>query len=109
MNPLFGGTLLTLVEGVGDYALKKYAMGSSASFLSLGVSVYIALSFVLVWLFQHTGFAILNASWDALSNIFTMALGYLVFKESYSLREWLGMGLVTIGLVFINGGHPGKP
>lgn len=106
MHPLLGGTLLTLVEGVGDYALKKYAIGGPATYMSVGVSIYIGLAFILIWLFQHTKFAILNASWDGLSNVFTMAVGYLVFKESYSLREWAGMVLVTLGLVFINGGHP---
>ena len=66
MHPLLGGTILTLVEGVGNFALKKYAIGGTWGYLSAGVSIYVALAFVLVWLFQHVGFAILNASWDGL-------------------------------------------
>jgi multidrug transporter EmrE-like cation transporter len=103
MHPLLGGTILTLVEGVGDFALKKYAIGGPTSWLPVGVSLYVALAFILVWLFQHVGFAILNASWDGLSNVFTMAVGYLVFKEVYSVREWLGMAMITLGLVLMNG------
>jgi multidrug transporter EmrE-like cation transporter len=103
MHQIIAGTLLTLVEGIGNYALKKYAIGSPWGYLSIGVMIYNALAFLLVWLFQHVGFAILNATWDATSNIFTMAVGYLVFKESYTVREWFGMALVTLGLVFING------
>ncbi len=105
MHPLVAGTILTLVEGVGDYALKKYAIGGAWGFLSAGVSVYVALAFTLVWLFQHVGFAILNASWDGLSNVFTMIVGALVFKEVYTAREWAGMVMVTLGLVLINGSN----
>lgn len=105
MHPLLAGTILTLVEGVGDFALKKYAIGGAWEFLPVGVSIYVALAFTLVWLFKHVGFAILNATWDGLSNVFTMAVGYLVFKEVYTLREWAGMFMVTLGLVLINGSN----
>lgn len=105
MHPFIGGTILTLLEGVGDFALKKYAIGGAWGFLPLGVSIYAALAFTLTWFFKYTGFAILNATWDGLSNVFTMAVGYMVFKEVYSVREWFGMFLVTLGLVFINGSN----
>jgi multidrug transporter EmrE-like cation transporter len=105
MHPLLGGTILTLVEGVGDYALKKYAIGGAWAFMPFGVSIYVVLAFTLIWLFQHTKFAILNASWDGLSNVFTMIVGSLVFKELYTIREWAGMILVTLGLVLINGSN----
>ncbi len=96
---------MTLVEGVGDFALKKYAIGGAWGFLPVGVSVYVALAFTLVWLFQHVGFAILNATWDGLSNVFTMVVGYMVFNEIYTVREWAGMAMVTLGLVLINGSN----
>ncbi len=105
MHPILAGTMLTLVEGVGDFALKKYAIGSAFSYLPIGISIYIALAFLLVWLFQHVGFAMLNATWDATSNVLTMIVGALVFKEVYTLREWAGMAMVTLGLVLINGKH----
>lgn len=105
MHPILGGSLLTLVEGVGDWALKKYAIGGPLAYFSVGMSVYLLLSFLLVYLFKTTGFAVLNASWDATSNVLTMIVGALVFKEVYSVREWFGMILVTLGLVFINGSN----
>ncbi len=108
MHPILGGSILTIVEGIGSYALKKYAIGGAWGYLSFGVTIYVALAFLLVWLFQHVGFAILNASWDATSNVMTMLIGSLAFKEVYTTREWAGMILVTLGLVLINGGHAKK-
>ena len=103
MHPILGGTILTLVEGIGDYALKKYAIGAPWGYMAIGITIYNALAFLLIWLFKHVGFALLNATWDATSNLFTMIVGVLVFKESYTIREWIGMAFVTLGLVFING------
>jgi multidrug transporter EmrE-like cation transporter len=102
MHPLLGGTILTLVEGVGNYALKKYAIGGAWAFMPFGVSIYVLVAFTLLWLFQHTKFAILNASWDGLSNVFSIIVGSLVFKEIYTMREWAGMVLVTLGLILIS-------
>ncbi len=42
---MLGGTILTLVEGVGDFALKKYAIGGTWGFLPAGVSIYLVLAF----------------------------------------------------------------
>jgi multidrug transporter EmrE-like cation transporter len=105
MHPLIGGTILTLVEGIGDYALKKYSIGGKWLYLPVGIVTYVSLAFILIWLFRHTGLAILNASWDGLSNVFTMILGYFVFNEVYTIREWAGMFAVTLGLVLINGSN----
>ena len=93
--------ILTLVESVGDYALKKYAIGGAAGFLGLGVGVYGILAGILVWLFRHLGLAITNAYWDGLSNIMTMILGGVIFKESYTPKQWAGMGIIAVGLFLL--------
>ena len=101
VSPFVGGTILTLVESVGDFALKKYAMGGAAGFLGLGVAVYGALAWILTWLFRHLGLAITNSYWDGLSNIMTMALGGIMFGETYSVKQWVGMGVITVGLFLL--------
>ena len=103
MYAIVGGILLTIVEAVGDFALKKYAIGGAWTFLGLGVGVYVVLAGMLAILFKHLGFAILNASWDGTSNILTMLLGAFAFQETYTIREWLGMASVALGLFLING------
>jgi multidrug transporter EmrE-like cation transporter len=103
MYALLGGVLLTLTEALGDFALKKYALGATWSFLGLGIGVYVVLACMLAILFKHLGFAILNATWDGTSNILSMLLGAFVFQETYTIREWLGMASVGIGLFLING------
>lgn len=103
ITPIIGGSLLTVVEGVGDYALKRYAIGGTPWFYGIGLGIYILLANILTYLFKSLGFAITNAYWDATSNLFTMAVGYFVFRESYTTVQWLGMFIVTLGIILING------
>jgi multidrug transporter EmrE-like cation transporter len=105
LTPFRGGLLLTLVESVGDYALKRFATGGSPAFSALGFGVYGALAAILVWLFKTLGLAITNAYWDALSNVAGMAMGFFLLQESYTLRQWIGMILLTFGMVLVNGNH----
>jgi multidrug transporter EmrE-like cation transporter len=103
LTPLQGGILLTLSEAIGDYALKKYAIGGGLVFAAVGVLTYMGLSGILIWLFKTLGLAITNAYWDAMSNIMTMAMGYFIFNEVYTIKQWIGMFVVTAGILLING------
>jgi multidrug transporter EmrE-like cation transporter len=101
ISPFVSGLLLTGLEAFGDTALKHYAIGGANWFLAAGVSVYGLLAGLLAWLFQYNGLAIVNAMWDATSNVMTMALGYFLFHETYTVRQWLGMAIVAFGIVLM--------
>jgi multidrug transporter EmrE-like cation transporter len=98
-----GGTLLSTIEIVGDYALKRYALGASWPFLALGTGIYLSLVGVLVWLFKTLGLAITNSYWDGTSNIISMVVAACFLNETYTLKQWIGMGIVGLGLFLI--GH----
>jgi multidrug transporter EmrE-like cation transporter len=100
-SPLVSGSILTAVEAFGDTALKNYAIGAGPVFLGLGVTVYGILAGVLAWLFKFNGLAITNAMWDATSNVMTMGLGYFLFKETYTIKQWIGMATVAAGILLM--------
>ena len=103
ITPLMGGTLLTLVESVGDYALKRYALEGHPLAFFVGFGTYCSLAFLLVWIFRSFGLAIVNAYWDATSNVISMIVGYFLLHEVYSAKQWIGMMVVTVGMLLING------
>lgn len=100
-TPFIGGLILTLVEAVGDFSIKKYVQGSGLGFLGIGVGVYLSLVGLLVWLFKSLGLAITNSYWDATSNIISMVVGACLLHETYTLKQWLGMALVGFGMFLI--------
>jgi multidrug transporter EmrE-like cation transporter len=102
LNPFLSGTLLSLVEAVGDYSLKRYATGAGSLFFGVGFAIYGLLAVILSWTFQSNGMAIVNTFWDGTSNIVNMLVAALLLKESYSFKQWLGMSIVSLGLFLIN-------
>ncbi len=101
LTPFLGGTLLSTVEAVGDYALKRYAQGAPWPFFAVGTGVYVCLAGILTWLFKTLGLAIINSYWDGTSNIISMVVAACFLNESYTLKQWLGMGIVGFGLFLI--------
>ena len=101
VTPFFGGLILTIVEAFGDSALKKYALGAGTAFFAGGLTVYAALAGILAWIFKTSGLAITNAYWDGLSNLMTMGLGFFIFKEVYTVKQWIGMLTVTAGVLLM--------
>ena len=101
LSPLAGGTLLSLVEIVGDYSLKRYTQGAGWPFLGIGVGIYLLLAGLLTWLFQTLGLAITNSCGDGTSNIVSMFVAACFLKETYTIKQWIGMGIVGLGLFLI--------
>lgn len=101
VHPLVSGVLLTLTESVGDFSLKTFSNTGSKFMLGLGMSIYLVLAGLLAWLFQFNGIAITNSFWDATSNIMTMFIGKFMFNESYTTRQWIGMGIVSLGIALM--------
>ena len=95
------GVLLTLSESVGDYALKIFTTNGSKVMLGIGMAVYAGLAGLLAWLFKFNGLAITNAFWDATSNVLTMFMGAVLFGETYTVRQWIGMVAVTLGITLM--------
>jgi multidrug transporter EmrE-like cation transporter len=104
LAPLYGGVLLSLIEGVGSYSLKRFAVGGASMFLSFGMAVYLALAGVLTWLMKSNGLALVNAYWDGTSNLLTMLMGSFIFNEKYTVRQWIGMGTIALGILIIDSG-----
>lgn len=87
------GLVLSITELVGDYAAKK-----GNTILTLGAYNLLALELLQ---FLNTGsLTLVNGNWDAISNVFTFALGYLM-GERFSRQQYLGLALISMGLFLI--------
>lgn len=91
------GMLLTLTEAVGDFSFKKAVVENSQGWRAFGHLSYLGLSQVLYTLLQRDKLSILNAYWDATSNVVTYALGWLWFGERISTRQHIGFALTLVG------------
>lgn len=94
------GAIVT-IEALGDYHLALYATKGIPGSLAIG---YLSYGTALVFFIQSIrtmGLAWSNSAWDGLSNIATNLVAVLALGERPSTTEYLGMGLISLGLLLL--------
>ena len=92
--------LMTAIESVADGSLKQYAMTDQLGFFMVGESAYIAQGYVLQLALRNNKLGIVNAYWNAMTNI-TNALSGMAMGESYSMYQGAGIVLITAGILLL--------
>jgi multidrug transporter EmrE-like cation transporter len=92
--------LMTAIESVSDASLKRYAMTDELGFFMVGESAYIAQGYVLQLALRNNKLGIVNAYWNAMTNI-TNALIGMAMGETYSLYQGAGIALITAGILLL--------
>lgn len=87
---------LTFIEFFGDY-------GAKTQNVPLTVAGYNALAFALFQAMKTNDLIIVNSYWDGISNVMTTLLGYMM-GERPSTMQWVGIGLITGGVVALRMG-----
>lgn len=88
---------IVALEAVGDSMLKLYATGSAWTFATAGYVFYGMLLWLFIRVIQVKGLAWANSAWDGYSNIATMFVGIVIFKEKVSTQELIGMLFIAAG------------
>jgi multidrug transporter EmrE-like cation transporter len=98
---LEAGTLLTLVELVGDTSLRHYAKTDTSLFLGIGTAAYLGLVYILQWAYRTEKLAIVNGYWDAISNILTTLVAYFILGEALTITQLTGLVLISSGMYLL--------
>ncbi len=87
------GLVLSFTEIVGDY-------GAKIGNMPLTLVSYNLLALELMGFLRKGSLTLVNGNWDAISNILTFSLGYLM-GERFSRQQYLGLILISTGLFLI--------
>lgn len=87
------GIVLSFVEIIGDYGAK--IRNPMLCFLG-----YNALAWTLYRLLASQTLTIVNANWDGISNVLTMALGFYM-GERFTQQQYIGLAMITAGLFLL--------
>lgn len=96
LTSLQSGLVLTFTEFVGDYGA-KYQNDA------LTFGGYNLLALELRSMLRKNPLSLVNAYWDGLSNIMTMALGYFA-GERLTPMQYSGAFLITAGIIMLQSG-----
>lgn len=95
-TPFSAATILTLTEVAADVGAK---LGKNV----LAVTGYNALAIQLRYFLHSDGLPIslTNAYWNAMTNLTHTAIGVYFFDEELTTNQYLGIGLVTLGILLL--------
>lgn len=93
-SDLFYGSILTVTEIFGDYGAKK-----GNDLLTFAAYNLLAAE-LLVFLKGNSSLTLVNANWDAVSNLATFGLGFFL-GERFTNRQYLGLFLISAGLFLV--------
>ncbi len=94
-------TALLIFDLMGLSLAKIWSIKLMPIYLILTVISYAIMAVFLTLSLKYEGVAITNIIWVSLSAISMTAIGYFVFNESITTLQFVGIGIIIIGLVII--------
>jgi multidrug transporter EmrE-like cation transporter len=89
---------LSLIEIVGDFALKDFANKGGVKSLAIGILGYIGVVIILIINLQGSTVLLVNNAWDGMSSLIESLAAYFILGERFDNY------LQYVGIVFIVGG-----
>jgi multidrug transporter EmrE-like cation transporter len=93
---------LSLIEIVGDFALKQYANGGTIIHLIVGIFGYIGVVIMLIISLHDSTVLLVNAGWDGTSALLESLAAYLILGERFTDNtQYFGVGFIIVGLYLL--------
>lgn len=96
---------LSLICVLADYYLKRAADSAHLiinRYFVTGTALYAASAFGWVFVLRHAKLATIGAVYSVILVVGLALLGVLVFRESLTPTEYLGMGFAVVALVLLS-------
>jgi len=93
---------LSLIEIVGDSALKFYANHQGIFYLGVGIAAYIGIVIMLIITLQGSTLLMVNNAWDGTSSLLGSLYAYFVLGERFdNYLQYCGIVFIIIGLYLL--------
>jgi multidrug transporter EmrE-like cation transporter len=97
---------LSLVEIVGDVALKQYANDKGLAYLGAGIVGYIGVIIMLIVSLQGSTILMVNNAWDGTSSLIESLYAFVVLGERFeNYLQYFGVFFIIIGLYLLKIPH----
>jgi spermidine export protein MdtJ len=93
---------ILIFDVVGIISAKLWNINKNPIFLVIICVLFAAAGYMFAKSLKFEGIGITNAIWTSLSAVLVVLSGYLLFKESISTIQIIGIAVITVGLVLIN-------
>ncbi len=101
----FNVTMACIAEIFGDFSLKDYAREYKKIDLIKGLLGYTGVIYFLIRSLAQANIIYVNGMWDGISGIVETIAAYFILKEKLNTNEqYIGLGLLMIGLFIFRAG-----
>ena len=98
---------LSTVEVYGDFSLRFYAQTNKLIWLVHGIVGYIGVVGLLIASFRFKNVLYVNGMWDGVSGVIESVMAYVLLGDRFEkTSEYVGLGLVIVGVVLMKNGFP---
>lgn len=95
-------TAMSIVEIVGDFALKKFANEGGGVYLATGVLGYTGVIYFLIRSLQGSTVLMVNGAWDGISTIVESIAAFIILGERFEhMGQYVGLLLIILGLFLL--------
>lgn len=91
----------SLAVVAGDYFAKTWSLSRSGIWFALAVVAYGGSVFFYVPTLLREGLVLTSMLWNIFTGIGFLLIGLLVFRESLTVMQWIGVGLGFASLVLL--------
>ena len=93
---------LSVVEIIGDFALKEFANKGGLLPLLIGIGGYIGVVYWLIVSLQDSNILLVNGAWDGISTIVESIAAYIFLGERFNSHiQYIGLVLIIIGVYLL--------
>jgi len=93
---------INILDLIGVISAKFWNMNKNPIFLALTILCFGGAGLFFAFSLKYEGAAIANILWIALSIILVTIVGYFFFKEAITTIQFIGIALITLGLILVN-------
>lgn len=94
--------LLSLVEIIGDFALKRFANEGGAVYFATGIVGYMGVIYFLIRSLQGSTILMVNGAWDGVSTLIESIAAFIFLGERFEhIGQYIGLLLIVLGLFLL--------
>lgn len=99
-------TVLTIGELIAQFFLKLgQVVKNNIIYVSVGVFLYGFIGYVYYLSLFETKMASISVSWHVVMTLATIVISIAYFNETYTIQEFVGLGLGVLSLILLHNGH----
>ena len=93
---------LSIIETIGDFALESYANQGGLLPLSIGITSYMGVVYLLIQALKGSTVLMVNGAWDGINALIVSGSAYFILGERFThFSQYVGLAFIIGGVYLL--------